>query len=138
MASNLLTPPRFVPTLTAVLELPSELSTGTPDEVGKPDPTKTALPVSSPDVNVALRPAEFTDDYAFKLDEQLLHRVLQRVDLKLEERLSDAVSVAVQQQLDAMVPRLREEIESVLRALVVESLSQELSENTGSVPAPGT
>ena len=64
-----------------------------------------------------------------------MHRVLQRIDLSLEERLSDAVSAAVQQQLDAMVPHLRNEIEGVLRSLVVEALSKELSDNTGSVPA---
>jgi len=44
---------------------------------------------------------------------------------------------AVQQQLDAMVPRLREEIEAVLRALVIEAMAAELSENTGSTPASG-
>ena len=48
----------------------------------------------------------------------LMHRVLQRVDLSLEARLSDAVSAAVQQQLDAMVPHLAHEIETVLRTLV--------------------
>ena len=64
-----------------------------------------------------------------------MHRVLQRVDLSLEERLTDAVSAAVQQQLDVMLPRLRSEIERVLRGLVVEALSRELSESTGSAPS---
>jgi phytoene dehydrogenase-like protein len=73
---------------------------------------------------------------SFALEEHLLHRVLQRVDLSLEDRLSDAVSAAVQVQLDAMVPRLRSEIEAVLRTLVTESLAQELREKHGSNP-PG-
>ncbi|HEX3142245.1 MAG TPA: hypothetical protein VHQ87_19465, partial [Rhizobacter sp.] len=70
-------------------------------------------------------------------EEQLLHRVLQRVDLSLEERVSDAVSAAVQQNLDTMIPGLRREIEAVLRALVSEALARELSDNPGSTPAFG-
>jgi hypothetical protein len=81
--------------------------------------------------------AQLSQAEIVSLEEQLLHRVLQRVDLSLEERLSDTVSAAVQHQLDAMVPRLRHEIEAVLRALVIESMAAELSENTGSTPASG-
>ncbi|AMM26284.1 hypothetical protein [Variovorax sp. PAMC 28711] len=134
MASNLRVPPRFVPTLTAVLEVPPEPveEPATDDLAATPEP----VPIDM----VAIRPGQLSDDDAFRLEEQLLHRVLQRIDLQLEERLSDTVSAAVQQQLDAMLPRLRGEIESVLRTLVIESLAQELSENTGSVPAsePGS
>jgi hypothetical protein len=87
---------------------------------------------------MALPPAaQFSQAEIVSLEEQLLHRVLQRVDLSLEERLSDTVSAAVQHQLDAMVPRLRNEIEAVLRALVIEAMAAELSENTGSTPASG-
>lgn len=139
------TPPRFVPTLTTVLEMPSEASAAAPSSVdaGAPPlvPSFASAPVQAPiDLvdAVALHPREqLSDEAAFRLEDQLLHRVLQRIDLSLEERLSDAVSAAVQQQLDAMVPRLRDEIEGVLRALVIESLAQELSDNTGSVPASG-
>ena len=134
MASTLRTPPRFVPTLTTVLDLPAE-------PVGAAEPATPAsapAPAVDPAEAVALPPAEQRSDAEIvRLEEQLLHRVLQRVDLSLEERLSDTVSAAVQQQLDAMVPRLREEIEAVLRALVIEAMAAELSENTGSTPASG-
>jgi hypothetical protein len=87
---------------------------------------------------MALPPAmQLSQAEIVSLEEQLLHRVLQRVDLSLEERLSDTVSAAIQHQLDAMVPRLRNEIEAVLRALVIEAMAAELSENTGSTPASG-
>ena len=130
MASTLRTPPRFVPTLTTVLDIPAEPAS--------PEPPDTAPPQPDPASAVALPPAaQLTQAEIVSLEEQLLHRVLQRVDLSLEERLSDAVSAAVQQQLDDMVPRLRGEIEAVLRALVIESMAAELSENTGSTPASG-
>lgn len=134
MASTLRTPPKFVPTLTTVLDLPAEPVAA---EAAKPPSSPPAPPVD-PAEAVALPPAEQRSDAEIvRLEEQLLHRVLQRVDLSLEERLSDTVSAAVQQQLDAMVPRLREEIEAVLRALVIEAMAAELSENTGSTPASG-
>ncbi|SEJ72971.1 MULTISPECIES: hypothetical protein [unclassified Variovorax] len=130
MASNLRTPPRFVPTLTTVLEVPPEPAAVEPEAASaiQPDPASA----------MALPPAmQLSQAEIVSLEEQLLHRVLQRVDLSLEERLSDTVSAAIQHQLDAMVPRLRNEIEAVLRALVIEAMAAELSENTGSTPASG-
>jgi hypothetical protein len=130
MASTLRTPPRFVPTLTTVLEIP--------EEPAIPEPQAAPTPQPDPASAMALPPAaQLTQAEIVSLEEQLLHRVLQRVDLSLEERLSDTVSAAVQHQLDAMVPRLRNEIEAVLRALVIEAMAAELSENTGSTPASG-
>ena len=130
MASTLRTPPRFVPTLTTVLEIPEEPAIPEPQAA----PTLQPDPASA----MALPPAaQLSQAEIVSLEEQLLHRVLQRVDLSLEERLSDTVSAAVQHQLDAMVPRLRNEIEAVLRALVIEAMAAELSENTGSTPASG-
>ncbi len=128
MASTMRTPPRFVPTLTTVLDLPAEPAA----EAARP---AAPTPPVDPAQAVALPPAaQRSEADIVRLEEQLLHRVLQRVDLSLEERLSDTVSAAVQQQLDAMVPRLREEIEAVLRALVIEAMAAELSENPGSTP----
>lgn len=134
-------PPRFVPTLTTVLEAPEEQEEpkegARPDEpaMAAADSTEERAPLIDPRDAVALGPAERLSELeSFAFEEQLLHRVLQRVDLSLEERLSDAVSAAVQVQLDAMVPRLRGEIESVLRTLVTESLAHELREKPGSNP----
>lgn len=133
MASTLRTPPRFVPTLTTVLEIPAE-----PAPLIPPDAKAESAPQPDPASAMALPPAvQLSQAEIVSLEEQLLHRVLQRVDLSLEERLSDTVSAAVQHQLDAMVPRLRHEIEAVLRALVIEAMAAELSENTGSTPASG-
>jgi hypothetical protein len=125
------TPPRFVPTLTTVLEVPAEPA---PASQQGPEPAV----AEDPSKAVALGPQALLSEVdAFRVEEQLLHRVLQRVDLSLEERLSDTVSAAVQQQLDSMIPRLREEIETVLRELVSEALARELSDNPGSTPPFG-
>ena len=146
-------PPRFVPTLTTVVELPAvapavlepalhahaaEAAPAAP----RPEaaliedldfgPLRAAPPPAGGMVAVAL-----SDEEALRLEEDLLHRVLQRVDLSLESRLTDTVSAAVQAQLDAMLPRLRGQIEEVLRAVVIEALAQELSETPGSAAPSG-
>jgi hypothetical protein len=146
MASGSRVPPRFVPTLTAVVEpmtllAPSADAAGVPEVLAVPTPApavESQRAFRSPAEEQAARmpPALLSDDQAFQFEEGLLHRVLQRVDLSLEARLTDAVSAAVQQQLDAMLPSLRAEIESVLRTLVVEALASELAENTGSTTGP--
>lgn len=131
MASNVRTPPRFVPTLTTVIDSDGESRAAEP--VVTPAPTAIAPAVDAKATGVAA----LSELEAFSIEEELLHRVLQRVDLSLEEKLSDAVSLAVQVQLDEMVPRLRSEIERVLRKLVVDALARELSESTGSAPISG-
>ncbi|MDM0013361.1 hypothetical protein QTH87_13035 [Variovorax sp. J22P168] len=127
------TPPRFVPTLTTVLE-PTVLQQPPAEPAhAAADPPPV---VTEPSQAVALSPeAQLSEAESFRLEEQLLHRVLQRVDLSLEERVSDAVGAAVQLHLDTMIPALRAEIEGVLRALVSEALARELTDNPGSTPA---
>jgi hypothetical protein len=126
-----------VPTLTTVLEPASEEVPQAPSPAaaanaaaGSATPAAAAAGAAAPAAHsVALDPeAKISEADAFRLEEQLLHRVLQRVDLSLEERVSDAVAGAVQLHLDAMIPGLRAEIEQVLRALVSEALARELSD----------
>lgn len=111
-------PPRFVPTLTTIVDMPSATYDMSVDLIG------TSWTRSHNPEGLAIE----------SIHEQLLHRVLQRMDSTLQERLSDAVSTAVTKQLEAMLPRLRNEMEDALRSLVADALLQELSENTGSVP----
>lgn len=122
-------PPRFVPTLTVVIEPSPNGDADAPAFTARP-----VAPVADPGEAVAIGPAPLSDGEIFGLEEHLLQRVLQRVDRALDERVSDAVASVVQAQLDAMVPMLRAEIEGVLRALVAESLAAELSEHQGSTP----
>ncbi len=93
------TPPRFVPTLTEVVQ--------TPQTVAAPGP-----------------------DLMAQIEEQIIHRVMQRVDLSLERRLREAVATLVLEQTRSLGPLLREEIESVVRQSVSEAVSQELAQRT--------
>ncbi len=60
-------------------------------------------------------------------EEYLVHRLMQRVDLVLDQRLRDAIATVVQQQTRSIVVRLREEVESVVRQAVYEAVADELA-----------
>lgn len=61
------------------------------------------------------------------LEEAVVHRVMQRVDIGLEQRLRDAIATVVQEQTRSLLPRLREEVESVVRQVVYEAVADEVA-----------
>ena len=109
------TPPRFVPTLTEVVHPASVSGLRNINALAS---ASNAASNSSAD----LLGHEFGD--------QLLHRVMQRVDLVLERRLREAISQIVVQHTQALGPRLREEIELVVRESVSQAIAQELPPST--------
>lgn len=100
--SNASVPPRFVPTLTDVVQVSDDY-----------------LPA-----NVVIQ----TDN---QLEDQIVHRVMQRVDLVLERRLREAVAQVILTHTQALGPRLREEIELVVRESVIQAVAQELPQQRG-------
>ena len=68
------------------------------------------------------------------MEEYIVHRVMQRVDVVLDQRLREAIATVVQEQTRSVLPRLREEIESVVRHAVYEAVADELA--SGAPPAP--
>lgn len=62
-----------------------------------------------------------------QLEEQMVHRVMQRVDVVLERRLSEAVSQVILAHTQALGPLLRGEIELVVRESVSQAVAQELN-----------
>lgn len=108
-------PPRFVPTLTEVVPDPIEL------------PVQPAVLAAQAPVPVAaLLPAALPPG----LEERLVHCIMQRVDVSLDQRLRDAIATVVQEQTRSVLPRLREEVESVVRQVVGEAVADELAEHS--------
>jgi hypothetical protein len=58
--------------------------------------------------------------------EQLVARVMQRVDLMLERKLREAIAATVLEQTRALGPILREEIELVVREAVSQAFAEEI------------
>ena len=64
-------------------------------------------------------------------EDQLVHRIMQRVELTLERRLREAIASTVLQQTQMLGPLLREEIELVVRQSVEQALAEELTAGRG-------
>lgn len=145
-------PPRFVPTLTEVVQEPDVLPVSVPlappstltkvfaPPIAQPAPpfqTRAAIPV----VPVRSTTKELADVAGTRpvpasaarrplpqgMEEYMVHRVMQRVDVVLDQRLREAIALVVQEQTRSVLPRLREEIESVVRHAVYEAVADELA-----------
>lgn len=95
-------PPRFVPTLTEIVQ-----------PVAPETPAANLQTVAVPD--------------AQHLQEQMVHRVMQRVDLTLDRLLRETVGRLVLEHTQALAPSLRDEIEIVVRQSVNQAFEQELA-----------
>ena len=102
------TPPRYVPTLTEVVY---------PVVAPTPDP---AVDAKTPADEVA------ETESVGSMQEQMIHRVMQRVDTLVEQRLLEAITTVVQQHAKSLEPVLREEIGYVVRQSVSEAIAEEL------------
>lgn len=92
-------PPRFVPTLTEVVRPETE-------------PRRPETELRQP---AAGEPSQ----------EQIVDKIMQRVDLILERRLREAIAAAVLEETRTIAPMLREEIEAVVRESVARALADE-------------
>ena len=123
-------PPRFVPTLTDVVHLPEGAQSPAPRDVGGAAPQGVAAP-TVPVVPVVAPSDRGWSDGALPdgIEEYVVHRLMQRVDLVLDQQLREAIAAVVQEQTRSIVVRLREEVESVVRHAVYEAVAQELRED---------
>ena len=90
-------------------------------------PTLTEVVRSSNTVAAQAEPGSLSED-------QLVHRIMQRVELSLERRLREAIATTVLQQTQLLGPLLREEIELVVRESVEQALAEELTASQGLAP----
>lgn len=81
-------------------------------------PTLTEVVKSAGEPRPAVDPAAF--------QEELVRRVMQRIDLSLERRLREAIAATVLEQTRSLEPLLREEIEAVVRETVASAFAEEL------------
>jgi flagellar biosynthesis/type III secretory pathway protein FliH len=58
--------------------------------------------------------------------EQLVHRVMQRVDLTLDRRLREAIAKVVLEHTRQLGPAIRDEVEAAVRTAVSDALAEEL------------
>ncbi len=81
-------------------------------------PTLTEVVKASPE---ARKPAE-----TGLSQDQLVLRVMQRIDMSLERRLREAIAATVLEQTRSIAPLLRDEIELVVRETVAQAFLDEI------------
>ncbi|EKD99062.1 MAG: hypothetical protein ACD_23C00150G0001 [uncultured bacterium] len=145
--------PRFVPTLTEVVQGPDVLPVSVPLAQPGPSPREgsptiaqtvpslqagASLPAAPvPSMDRAGRGTSGTNFVQTSsvprrplpqgMEEYMVHRVMQRVDVVLDQRLREAIALVIQEQTRSVLPRLREELESVVRNAVYEAVADELA-----------
>ena len=138
-------PSRFIPTLTEVVVEPQSLNTAdasAPQNTGARErleaPWDVAVPLPLPVSAQAAAPALSHESFSMAptpalrplapgFEEYVVHRVMQRVDVGLDQHLRDAIATVVTEQTRSLLPRLREEVESVVRHVVYEAVADELA-----------
>lgn len=98
-------PPRFVPTLTEVVQ-----------------------PALAHEPPATAEQAEMSVALSVQLQDQIAQRVLRRVDLLLERRLREAVGQLILEHTQSLAPRLREEIEQIVRQTISQAFEQEAAQ----------
>lgn len=67
-------------------------------------------------------------DLPIAFTDELVHRVMQKVDFVLAERIKESVNRIIEQQTRALIPRLHEELEFTVRKTIDEATSDVLLE----------
>ncbi len=145
--------PRFVPTLTEVVLGPDVLPVSVPLAQPGQSPVVVAPAIAQPAPSIQERaavpaaPVRLMDKgvaaiFGTKpiptsanprsplppgMEEYMVHCVMQRVEVVLDQRLREAIALVIQEQTRSLLPRLREEIESVVRHAVCEAVTDELA-----------
>ncbi len=104
-------PPRFVPTLTEVVQ-PG------PNEVLEPGAPPSGVGTSFSSISSMAPALVVTED-------QLVQRVMRRVQQGLDQRLREAVAQVVLEHTRSLGPAIAVEVESVVRSLVADALAEE-------------
>lgn len=118
--SELPVPLRLVPTLTEVV--PPQALAAAPALSSRPSPESLELPAPEVDFSGAVAEA-----MAFSFDPQalMMRRVMQRVEHTLAQRLPDRVDQLIEAHMQALMPRLRQEIDAVVREAISQAFEKE-------------
>lgn len=96
--------------------------------------TRNPPPRFVPTLTEVVRGVEAVPQAPGGAEEQLVQRVLQRVDLVLERRLREAIATVVLEQTRNLGPALRDEIEAVVRQAVTLAITEEQASQHGAAP----
>ena len=109
-------PPRFVPTLTDVVPAVNRAYVAQFDSA--PQHNSMAIVGGTSSFNAMAHTA--------RTEDTLVKRVMQQVDVVLERRLREALGRVILEQTVALAPKLRSEIEQVVKDSIAQAVAQEI------------
>lgn len=59
-------------------------------------------------------------------EEALMHRVLQRLELTLDDQIRQVVTAALEEQMKELAPRIRQRVDNAVRKAVTQAVAGEL------------
>ena len=106
-----------------------------PAEPAEPEPMPAlAIEVSAPELpaaaaaNYTLPASPVPMDLPAAFTDELVHRVMQKVDFVLAERIKESVQRVIEQHTRSLIPRLHEELEFTVRKTIDDATSDVLLE----------
>ncbi|MES2940068.1 MAG: hypothetical protein V4864_20485 [Pseudomonadota bacterium] len=89
-----------------------------------------------PTLTEVVRESTMVPTVPLAAQEELVRRVMQRVDLMLERRLREAIATVVLEHTREIGPALRERIEDLVRDAVSQAVTQESATSAGPQNGP--
>ena len=97
------------------------------DRVARAAPTFSGVHKQANEAAAAHSSQRMSAQQASEFEVMLVHRVLQRVDMALDQQLRDVIASVVQAHATSLLPNLRDEVEGVVRRAVNEAVSAEFA-----------
>lgn len=132
------TPPRYVPTLTQVIPASQRQAVAASTSVSHvPDAAQQdavqGLGLNSA-LNSSLSSALSAEQIAQQLRQQLLVRTRQYIDIELQRRIRETVSLLALEHAHKLFEELQPQLESTVRQVVEEALAQAIAHAASNAP----
>lgn len=104
------------------------------DWINHADQAPPAAPPQSAVAPAAYATAHIRALFPPDFEEQLVHRVVQRVDSLMAARIGEVIATVVERQTRALLPTIRKELEFAIRKSVYEAMADELNDIADQTP----
>ncbi len=128
------TPPRYVPTLTQVIPASQRQAVATSTSMSHAPDAAQQDAVQGLGLNLTLSSALSAEQIAQQLRQQLLVRTRQYIDIELQRRIRETVSLLALEHAHKLFEELQPQLESTVRQVVEEALAQAIAHAASNAP----
>jgi hypothetical protein len=128
------TPPRYVPTLTQVIPASQRQAVAASTAVSHVPDAAQQDAVQGLGLNSSLSSALSAEQITQQLRQQLLVRTRQYIDIELQRRIRETVSLLALEHAHKLFEELQPQLESTVRQVVEEALAQAVAHAASNAP----